>query len=78
MDCHVFVISEYRSKGVGRALVSRIGDEARKLGVSKLFLFTPDRETFYSQLGWHVFERTNYRNEDVVIMTKEITDLEKY
>lgn len=64
----VFVPPEHRGKGIGTALTRRIMDEAKALDVGTLYLFTPDRETFYSRLGWTVLERTEYRREQIVIM----------
>ncbi|MBD3307966.1 GNAT family N-acetyltransferase [candidate division KSB3 bacterium] len=64
----VFVVPEQRGRGIGAALVRAIVDRARTLGVSPLYLFTPDKEAFYRHLGWQTVETTNYRGEDVVIM----------
>jgi len=64
----VFVPPEHRGKGIGTALTRRIMDEAKALDVGTLYLFTPDRETFYSRLGWTVLERPEYRREQIVIM----------
>ena len=68
----VFVPPEHRGKGIGTALTRRIMDEAEALDVGTLYLFTPDRETFYSRLGWTVLERTEYRGEQIVIMKLDI------
>ncbi len=65
----VFVAPEYREKGIGSALVRRVMEEARDIGIEVLYLFTPDRESFYARLGWTVLERTVYRGESVVIMS---------
>jgi N-acetylglutamate synthase-like GNAT family acetyltransferase len=64
----VYVAPEYRRGGVGSALVRRVIEEARALGVSPLYLFTTDREDFYAHLGWSVVERTEYRGQRVTIM----------
>ena len=68
----VFVPSEHRRKGIGTALTRRIMDESKALGVVTFYLFTPDRETFYSRLGWTVLERTEYRGEQIVIMKLDV------
>ncbi len=65
----VYVDPEHRRRGTGTALVQRVVDEARALGVSTLYLYTPDREGFYSHLGWQVLERTLYRGYQQVVMS---------
>lgn len=73
----VYVAPEYRDRGVGSALVQRVVDEARALGVETLYLFTPDRESLYARMGWKVIERTEYRGEQVVVMELPISTREK-
>jgi N-acetylglutamate synthase-like GNAT family acetyltransferase len=65
----VFVAPDYRNKGVGSMLVKRVVEEAMALKVPALYLFTPDRETFYARMGWSVLERTRYKGENIVIMS---------
>lgn len=57
----VFVPSEYRRRGVGAVLIRRVIDEARSLGVSRIYLYTPGSGTLYLRLGWSVVQRTFYR-----------------
>lgn len=64
----VFVAPEFRQRGIGSALVRRIVAEAKQLGVKRLYLYTPDKEGFYSRLGWSVLEKTVYRGHRVVVM----------
>lgn len=66
----VIVRSELRRMGIGSALMKRIEQEGARLGYEKLYLFTPDMEAFYSQLGWVVIGREMYRDNEVVIMEK--------
>jgi GNAT superfamily N-acetyltransferase len=68
----VYVVPEYRRRGVGSALVKRVLEEARVLGVETLYLFTWDRERLYARLGWSVLERVIYKGENIVIMSKKI------
>jgi GNAT superfamily N-acetyltransferase len=69
----VFVAGEHRRKGIGSALVARIVEESRAMGVPRLYLYTPKAERLYARLGWNVLERTTYREMDVVIMTLNLT-----
>ena len=70
----VFVAPEHRACGAGSALVQRVVEEARALGIKMLYLYTPDREGFYSRMGWAVRERTEYMGIDVVIMQLSLAD----
>ena len=65
----VFVGKQYRRRGIGAQLVRRIMEEAGKLDVPLLYLYTVHSEKFYAALGWTLLERTNYREQKVVIMT---------
>ena len=65
----VFVGEQYRRRGIGAQLVRRIMEAAGKLDVPLLYLYTVHNEKFYAALGWILLERTNYREQKVVIMT---------
>jgi len=66
----VYVLPEYRKQGIGSQLVSAAEEISQRLGIQKLYLFTPDQELFYAGLGWSVLDHTEYRGEQVVIMSK--------
>jgi predicted N-acetyltransferase YhbS len=70
----VYVKAEYRSKGIGSALVTRIVTEAAALGVPRLYLCTDRPETLYARLGWSLVERTPtpYKGILVTIMTFDL------
>lgn len=68
----VYVLPEYRGRGIGSKLVKSIELLSATFEVEKLYLFTPDRESFYARMNWTVLERTRYREKDVVIMMKEL------
>jgi len=68
----VFVVPERRRKGIGAALAQRIIDEAKGLGVPRLYLYTPDAEEFYARQGWVVLERTPYKGKDVTVMAYDL------
>lgn len=67
----VFVGEAYRRRGIGAELVRSIMEEARKLNVPLLYLYTVHSEKFYAALGWKLMERTSYREQKVVIMIYE-------
>jgi N-acetylglutamate synthase-like GNAT family acetyltransferase len=68
----VFVKPQCRGKGIGSALVRHIEGEARSLGVSTLYLYTPNAESLYERLDWSVTEHCEYRNTNVVVMSKKL------
>jgi N-acetylglutamate synthase-like GNAT family acetyltransferase len=64
----VYVDSPFRNRGVGTALVKSVEQEARRLGVPRLHLFTPDKAAFYARLGWEAIESTHWGATPVTIM----------
>ncbi len=64
----VYIVSGQRGKGIGSLLVRGMMEEAKKLGIRRLYLFTPDRKHFYERLGWKVRETAPYRGQTVTIM----------
>jgi GNAT superfamily N-acetyltransferase len=65
----VFVAAERRCQGIGAALVRRVIDDATRLGVHRLYLYTPSAERFYLRRGWVFVEWTRYRKTNVVVMS---------
>ena len=65
----VYVAPEHREQGVGGRLVRHVMEYANRIGVARLYLFTPDREAFYLKLGWSVLEKASYRGVDITVMT---------
>jgi N-acetylglutamate synthase-like GNAT family acetyltransferase len=70
----VYVAPEFRNQGVGSRLVERIMEEARKTGIRELYLFTPDRVSFYEKLGWQIFNTEMYRGHWVTVMSVKLSD----
>lgn len=53
---NVYVPAEHRHQGLGSALTERIADEAARLGVEDLWLYTNSQERLYARLGWTTTE----------------------
>jgi predicted N-acetyltransferase YhbS len=68
----VFVPPEYRKKGIASALVRTVEDAARRLGYSRLYLFTSSAPTLYAGLGWRALEQRDYRGEHIQVMDKSL------
>jgi predicted N-acetyltransferase YhbS len=52
----LIVLPTYRGKGYGIALVERCVQEARMLGIERLYLYTAGQQAFYARLGWQVVD----------------------
>jgi N-acetylglutamate synthase-like GNAT family acetyltransferase len=68
----VYVDERYRRQGIGSALVRHAAHKAAELGVETLYLFTPDRESFYARLGWTILERTPFGGKMQVVMALDL------
>jgi GNAT superfamily N-acetyltransferase len=66
----VFVVPEFRRRGIGTSLVEYITDRAGAMGVPTLYLYTPSAERLYSRLGWVPIDRCMYKGVSVVVMSK--------
>ncbi len=64
----VYVAPAYRKRGIASALVQRIMDETKQLGLPLLYLITPDQQRLYGRLGWSELEEVAYRGETVTLM----------
>ena len=67
----LLVLPEWRNRGVGTMLMHRAAEEARKLNVQSLYLWTHSHsaERLYRKLGWQVVERTKYFGKEAVVMS---------
>jgi GNAT superfamily N-acetyltransferase len=68
----LLVLPEWRNRGVGTLLMQRATDEARRLNVSRLYLWTHSAEGLYHKLGWQVVERSNYFGKEAVVMQMDL------
>lgn len=55
----LYVVPEYRRRGIGGALVNATESKATALGMRQLHLLTVGREKFYTHLGWQVTDRSD-------------------
>ena len=68
----VFVPPEQRGKGIASALVRTVEDAARRLGYSRLYLFTTSATRLYAGLGWRALEKRAYRGEHIQVMDRAL------
>jgi len=64
----LLVLPEWRNRGVGTMLMQRATEEARRLNISRIYLWTHSAEELYHKLGWQVVERTKYFGKEAVVM----------
>ena len=67
----LFVLPNWRGRGIASMLMRRTVEEAGRLNVQQLFLWTSSAEGLYLKLGWEVVERTQYCGKDIVVMRIE-------
>ena len=70
----VFVLPEWRQRGVASLLVRRALEEVRRLKLPTLFLWTSSAEALYLKHGWRPLERTEYCGKRIVIMQLETNE----
>jgi N-acetylglutamate synthase-like GNAT family acetyltransferase len=68
----VFVGADFRRQGVGTALCAAVEDAARSLGTQTLYLFTLDKQAWYSRLAWTLFDPCVFHGRRGDIMSKQL------
>lgn len=69
----VYVLSQYRGQGIGTGLIRYTIGEAKRLAVNELYLYTRNKEKFYSRLGWKPVETPIYHSRRVIIMKQDLS-----
>ena len=68
----LYVSLPYRRRGMGTLLIESILREARRLGLSHLYLWTQQLEPFYLKRGWSILERIDYKGNNVSVMEMDL------
>ncbi len=68
----VFVAPGYRRRGTGARLVARVLEEARRLGVETVHLFTTEAAAYYVRQGWRIREPRVVQGQPGVIMSYDL------
>jgi len=68
----VFVGSQFRRQGVGAALCATVEEAARSRGTQTLYLFTLDKQAWYSRQGWTVLAPCVWHQRPGDIMSKRL------
>jgi N-acetylglutamate synthase-like GNAT family acetyltransferase len=64
----VYVQPMLRRSGIGSQLSKTVAAHAKSCGYEKLFLFTPNMQSFFGTLGWRESNLHQYHGVDVSIM----------
>lgn len=70
----VYVMPATRGRGVASALVRRVVRQAAAMGVTRLYLYTPDAEGLYAKLGWQMIAEEHFEGHPVTIMAIDPAD----
>lgn len=65
---NLYVSQKERRKGIGTALIQYSLSHLRVLGITKVFLYTWDRQQFYQKLGWSEIETSVFCSKKISIM----------
>jgi GNAT superfamily N-acetyltransferase len=68
----VFVGPQFRRRGIGATLCATVEDAARSRGVQTLYLFTLDKQAWYSRMGWQVLAPCVWHQRPGDIMCKHL------
>ncbi len=69
---NVFVLPDFRRQGVASIIIKRTITDAKRIGISDLYLYTRGQESLYEILGWQSIEQTIYRGRPASIMHQAI------
>lgn len=64
----VFVMPRHRRKGIASLLCQAIKQQAASMGISSIYLFTPDQQNLYSRIGWQAIEPASWCGKSGTIM----------
>jgi N-acetylglutamate synthase-like GNAT family acetyltransferase len=67
----IYVATEHRGQGVAAAIVGRLVDEAHRLKLPRLYLWTSSAAGLYAKLGWKELEKLEYCGKPITVMVRE-------
>ena len=70
----VFVGPQFRRQGIGEALCAAVENAARSRAIETLYLFTLDKQAWYSRLGWTMLGPCVWRQRPGDIMWKRLSE----
>ena len=74
----LYVLPQFRRRGVAAKLLRAAEDRARNIGLSKLYMFTQAPHTFYGGYGWNRYRETPAHASTLTVMEKSLTPLRMF
>jgi GNAT superfamily N-acetyltransferase len=68
----VYVVPPERGRGLAAALIAAVEDEAARLGVPRLWLYTRRAERVYRRAGWETVETVVHGGKAYALMRREL------
>ena len=68
----VFVAPTHRRRGIAAMLIDRLIQEARRLRITQLYLWTPSAVGLYAKFGWIGHETLSYCGFQITVMKKQL------
>jgi GNAT superfamily N-acetyltransferase len=68
----VYAGRDFRRRGIRAALCATVEDAARSRGIQTLYLFTLDKQAWYSRMGWTVLGPCVWHERPGDIMRKQL------
>ena len=69
----VITRSTHRGQGIGTELIKRIIELAAQQDITEIWLYTPDKQSLYRNLGWVEQEQRVVAGELVTVMVRKLT-----
>jgi N-acetylglutamate synthase-like GNAT family acetyltransferase len=68
----IYVHPDFRRRGIAEAMIERIIDEARAIGIKRLYLFTFESGAYYLKRGWMTMFKDTYFSRPVIVMSRDL------
>jgi GNAT superfamily N-acetyltransferase len=68
----LYVVPEFRRRGVGKVLVHATEEQARQRGHSQIYLYSDDAIAYYEGLGWRVVEHTTWHGFPMALLAQDL------
>lgn len=68
----LYVEPAHRGRSLGRRLIQHAIEEAERLKLASLHLWTENLEAMYGQLGWQILQRTRFHGHDITVMRRDV------
>lgn len=70
----VYVLPEFRARGLGAMLIDAVAKEAKAQGFEQIYLHTSEHTDFYAKRGWRVLDTVEYWRKMNTVMVKALGD----